>query len=87
MPSDPKFNSHQKRDLLPTAERLAIARPHLEQTYTKYGGSSTLDGVLKEDAALRFTRVWLEMAFSADLALAVIDLVKEVSELRDVARF
>ena len=29
VPSDPKFNSHQKRDLLPTAKRLAIARPHL----------------------------------------------------------
>ena len=87
VPSDPKFNSHQKRDLLPTAERLAISRPHLEETYAQYGGSSTLEAVLKEDAALRFASIQSEMTFSADLALAVVDLVEEISELRNVARF
>ena len=72
---------------MPTAERLAIARPHLEETYAQYGGSPALKVVLKEDAALRFARIQSEMAFAADLALAVVDLVEEVSELRNVARF
>ena len=87
VPADPNFNSHQKRDLLPNSERLEIARPHLEKTYAKYGGSSMLDAVLKEDAALRFARVQSEMTFSVGLASSVIDLVEEVAELRNLTRF
>lgn len=87
VPSDPSFNSHQKRDRLPTAERLAIARPHLEETYIRYGGSSALEAVLKEDAALRFSRVQSDWTFALGLAGAVVDLVEEVAELRNLARF
>ena len=87
VPSDPNFNSHQKRARLPTSERLAIARPHLEETYIKYGGSSALDAVLKEDAALRFARVQSDWTFALELAGAVVDLVEEVAELRNLARF
>ena len=87
VPSDPSFNSHQKRDRLPTSERLAIARPHLEETYIKYGGSSALEAVLKEDAALRFSRVQSDWTFAIELAGAVVDLVEEVAELRNLARF
>ncbi|NJM98756.1 MAG: hypothetical protein HC800_17800 [Phormidesmis sp. RL_2_1] len=87
VPSDPSFNSHQKRDRLPTSERLAIAQPHLEKTYEKYGSSSALDTVLKEDAALRFARVQSDWTFSLELAGAVVDLVEEVAELRNLARF
>ncbi|MGB3293415.1 MAG: HNH endonuclease domain-containing protein [Phormidesmis sp.] len=87
VPSDPSFNLHQKRERLPTSERLATALPHLERTYAKYGGSSTLDAVLREDAALRFASVQSDLPFAVELAFAVIDLVGEVAELRNLARF
>ena len=87
VPSDPQFNSHQKRDRLPTAERLAIARPHLETTYQRYGSAATLATVLAEDAASRFARVQLDTGFATGLAGAVVDLVEEVAELRNLARF
>ena len=87
VPSEPKFNSHQKRDRLPTSERLAIARPHLEQTYQRYGSASKLAAILAEDAARRFARIQLDKNFESGLASAVVDLVEEVAELRNLARF
>ena len=87
VPSDPKFNSHQKRARLPTSERLAIARPHLGKTYKQYGRSSSLAGVLAEDAALRFASLQSDTTFATGLALAVVDLVEEVADLRNLARF
>ncbi|MGB3293246.1 MAG: hypothetical protein WBB01_09690 [Phormidesmis sp.] len=77
----------QKRDRLPKRKRLEIARPHLEETYEKYGGSSALDAVLKEDAALRFARIQSDGPFAGELAIAIVDLVEEVAELRNLARF
>ena len=87
VPSDPKFNSHQKRDRLPNSERLEIARPHLEQTYRRYGDTLKLATVLTEDAALRFSRIQLDATFAVGLADAVLDLVEEVAGLRNLARF
>ena len=87
VPSDPKFNSHQKRDRLPTSQRLEIAQPYLEKVYARYGDSSALSSVLKEDALLRFACVQTKTGFSAELASAVVDLVEEVAELRNLARF
>jgi hypothetical protein len=57
VPTDPDFNSHKKRDRLPTTERLAVAIPHLEKTYLGYGASKPLVEVLREDVALRFATV------------------------------
>ena len=87
VPADPSFNSHQKRDRLPKPERLAIALPHLAETYARYGRSSTLDAVLKEDVALRFARIQSNGPFALELALGVVDLVEEVANLRNLARF
>ena len=87
VPSDPQFNSHQKRDRLPTAKRLEIARPHLETTYRCYGSDRKLATVLAEDASSRFARVQLDTTFAVGLASAVVDLVEEVAELRNLARF
>ncbi|MBD1876978.1 hypothetical protein H6F75_26185 [Nodosilinea sp. FACHB-131] len=86
VPADPDFNSHKKRDRLPTAERLAMATPHLEKTYLSYGDSKPLIEVLREDVALRFATVAAE-AFSESLALAVTGLVEEIAESRNLARF
>lgn len=86
VPADPNFNSHRKRDKLPTAARLTVATSHLEQTYLSYGASKPLVEVLREDAALRFATVEAD-AFSGSLALAVAGLVEEVAEARNLARF
>ncbi|MGG6241598.1 HNH endonuclease domain-containing protein [Nodosilinea sp. AN01ver1] len=86
VPADPDFNSHKKRDRLPTAERLVVATPHLEHTYLSYGDSKPLIEVLREDVALRFATVATE-AFSESLALAVAGLVEEIAESRNLARF
>jgi hypothetical protein len=85
VPADPDFNSHKKRDRLPTAERLAVATPHLEQTYLSYGGSQSLIEVLREDVSLRFATVEAD-AFSESLAIAVAGLVEGVAEARNLAR-
>lgn len=67
--------------------RLAIARPWLERAYAQYSDSSAMASVLREDAALRFARIQLCTAFEVELAGAVVDLVEEVAELRNLARF
>jgi hypothetical protein len=85
--SDPAFNSHKKRDRLPGVERLAPARPYLEQTYANYGESSELISVLTEDVELRFARVQPGLAFPESVAHAVTDLVEEVAEAHNLARF
>ena len=51
VPADPDFNSHKKRDRLPTAERLAVATPHLEQTYLSYGGSFSSSRILSAETS------------------------------------
>ena len=87
VPSDPNFNSHQKRDRLPRRERLVEAWPHLESTYARYIGFPGLSRTLREDATLRFAQVRFNTNFASELAIAVIDLVEEIAELRNVARF
>jgi hypothetical protein len=87
VPSDPAFNSHKKRDRLPGVERLVAARPYLEQTYANYGESPELISVLTEDVELRFARVQPGLAFPESVAHAVTDLVEEVAEARNLARF
>lgn len=87
VPSDPQFNSHQKRDRLPTSQRLESARPHLEKTYQRYKGASKLATVIAEDATLRFSRIQLDTTFAVRLASSVVALVEEVAELRNLARF
>ena len=87
VPSDPTFNSHKKRDRLPGGDRLAAARPYLEQTYANYGESPELITVLKEDVGLRFARVEPGFAFPESVAHAVTDLVEEVAEARNLSRF
>jgi len=72
---------------LPTEERLRRARPRLEQTYSSYGASAALIKVLKEDVGLRFSTVRLDGAFAETVACAVTNLVGEVADARNCARF
>jgi hypothetical protein len=87
VPADPEFNSHQKRDRLPTPNRLSQAQPHLQNTYQHYGNSPALAQILQEDARLRFTTVSPHQPFPEALTIAVIDLVSDVAASRNLARF
>lgn len=88
VPADPDFNSHIKRDRLPKSERLEQARPHLELAYHHYGQSASLAKALKEDVALRFTTLQQPNGlFTSRLTHAVIALIEQVADARNLARF
>lgn len=53
LPVDRVFNQRIKRDLLPSAERLAAARLGLAASYGTYAQSAALGGALQQDAAVR----------------------------------
>ena len=71
---------------LPTTARWAIAQPYLEKAYARYSDSSALTSVLKEDASLRFASIRSDTTLPAELASAVVNLVEEVAELRNLVR-
>jgi hypothetical protein len=88
VPAEPKFNSHIKRDRLPTLEKLRQAQPHLELAYRHYSTSNLLLVALQEDVEVRFSTVFPSTAsFPLDLASAVVDLIDIVAESRNLARF
>lgn len=86
-PADPEFNSHQKRDRLPTWDKLQEACPRLELTYKNYTSSTSLRLALHEDVSARFSNISVNDNFPVLLANAVIKLINIVAESRNVARF
>jgi hypothetical protein len=86
VPADPKFNSHVKRDRLPTIERLQQAQAYFELAYTHYNASESLSYVLREDAEIRFSQLQQDL-FAASLAHAVADFIEQVAETRNLSRF
>lgn len=88
VPADPNFNSHTKRDRLPSQVKLQQAQPHLELAYRNYSTSGSLSLALKEDVAVRFSTVFSDTAsFPAVLSTAVVDLINIFAESRNLARF
>ncbi|MHC5720688.1 MAG: HNH endonuclease domain-containing protein, partial [Nostoc sp.] len=74
VPADPNFNSHIKRDRLPSQAKLQQAQPHLELAYRNYITSVSLSLALKEDVAIRFSTVFSDAAsFPGVLSTAVVD--------------
>lgn len=86
VPSDSYFNSHRKRDKLPTPERLEHARPHLAQAYAHYDASPELARVIHQDVAVRFS-VIDPLDFPTGVALAVSGFIEAVADARNIARF
>ena len=88
MPSDPKFNSHRKRDRLPEWDTLQKASAHMQTAYTLYEQEAKLAVALKEDVAVRFSTVGQgEMYSAAAVTTAVIDFVHQLGQSRNLARF
>jgi hypothetical protein len=88
VPADPDFNSHTKRDRLPTPAKLQQAQPHLERAYRHYSTSKKLLAALRQDVDFRF----LNLSSGADsfptaLSVAVVDLINIVAESRNLPRF
>ncbi|MFN6561251.1 MAG: HNH endonuclease domain-containing protein [Nostoc sp. ChiSLP01] len=88
VPADLNFNSHTKRDRLPSQVKLQQAQPHFELAYRNYIKSTSLSLALKEDVAVRFSTVFSDTAsFPGVLSTAVVDLINIFAESRNLARF
>jgi hypothetical protein len=86
IPADPDFNSHHKRDRLPSSERLLRAEQPLRNAYELYERSRGLNVALHEDVALRFLQI-SSADFVQGLTSAVISFLTSVAESRNIARF
>jgi len=87
LPADPEYNRHTKRDRLPKPERLQRAQPHFVQGYECYGASDALALALREDVSLRFASLMDAGGFSQAVAGAVVGLIEQVAESRNLERF
>lgn len=88
VPSDPRFNSHIKRDRIPSPIRLARALPHLSLAYANYQLSQALGLAIQEDSAIRFSNLHPTTTdFTNDLAVAVADFLEQVALSRNLAQF
>jgi hypothetical protein len=88
VPSDPKFNSHRKRDRLPSSTKLEKAFPHLVTTYKTYGYQEELSHTLKEDVCGRFLNIDTKsMQFPNLVTKAVTNFVEQIGASRNIARF
>lgn len=86
--SDPHFNSHIKRDRLPSQTRLTRAIPHLALAYSNYQLSKRLAPAIHEDSSIRFSNLHsTATTFTNDLALAVTDFLAQVALTRNLAQF
>lgn len=85
LPADPKFNSHKKRDRLPSEMRLQMAQPYFELGYQHYSSSALLSTALQEDIRIRFPTAGVMVPQT--LAKAVVNLIEIVASARNLARF
>lgn len=86
VPADPAFNSWQKRDRLPSDERLQRAQPHLAAAYNTYQVSPALGQAMRDDVGTRFS-VAPVTGFADGVAHAVVDFIAALSSSRNLARF
>ncbi len=87
VPADARFNAHDKRDRLPSPERLARATPLLAQAYTHYDTSRELGPSLRQDVAARFAAVPAGVDFPNGVAHAVAAFIAQVDEARNLPQF
>ena len=86
VPADPDFNSHVKRDRLPSPDHLDRALPHLVQAYTHYTSIRPLSEALHDDCDTRFAH--LQTAdFPLAVAHATSDFIRSIIDTRNVAQF
>lgn len=86
VPADPRFNSHGKRDKLPSSASLENAESSLNATYITYSASRTLGPVLYDDVTLRFGAK-PSTDFARSTVLSVINFIQQIGEARNLAQF
>ena len=87
VPSDPEFNQRKKRDRLPNEKRLSIAENRLATTYNMYYQSNELRKAIIEDIHYRFNQKIDEEFFGSQLSRIVLNFIRIISDVRNVARF
>ncbi|GER90454.1 hypothetical protein KDW_46160 [Dictyobacter vulcani] len=92
VPADPYYNSHQKRDRLPSVKHLLEAQSHLIQAYSNYLASMPLATVIKDDVYGRFATVpamvnGQDANFTSEVARVVVNFLDDVAIARNLARF
>jgi hypothetical protein len=88
VPTDPYFNSHKKRDRLPTRERLITAEPHLKLAYQNYLSLHNTAQAIIEDVNYRFFSLESEsVKFPGELANSVINFIDQLAIARNLTRF
>ena len=88
VPSDPYFNSHIKRDRLPSNLKLEQAYPRLVTTYKNYNSQKELSHALQEDVSRRFLDIDAKNPRFPDLVTkAVSNFVEQIGMSRNIARF
>jgi hypothetical protein len=87
LPVDREFNQRQKRDRVPSAQRLSQATPYFITAYTNYTQSPALNQAVRADAALRFTGFSEGSDFATRLAQYAVNFINEVAAARYVTRF
>ena len=88
VPSDSYFNSHGKRDRLPTLAKMAQATPILSDTYKKFLGSKTMSPILREDVSMRFATVdFSQSKLENEIARVTSDFILKIADARNLPRF
>ncbi len=87
VPSNPRFNSHKKRDKLPSSETLLTAKPRLIRTYDNYLSYPNLANVITDDMNNRFLKIGTDTSDSAMITDMVINYVNILANSRNIARF
>ena len=86
VPADPEYNSHVKRDRLPSPETWKAAEPVLEQTCSVYIAAAGLKDYLIKDAENSFGT--LDQArLATDLVAKTGHLVRSISNSRNLPLF
>ncbi len=89
LPANPAFNRNTKRDRIPSTERLMKAHQHLVWDYQTYAASHALNQALRDDVNLRFSRLNTVSGgnYPHAIADAVVDLIDQIADSRNLARF
>jgi hypothetical protein len=88
IPSDPYFNSHKKRNRMPTYERLENSKPFLAMAYENYLSLQSTAKAIKEDTDFRFSNIRTGGSyFSGGLAESVVNFMDRIATARNISRF
>lgn len=85
VPTEPAFNQHVKRALMPADEWRAVLPIHLRETYGFYERSPSLSDALRRNSRLRFTGE--QISSLPNLADAVTTMIFSVADSKNTPRF